>query len=95
MQAVVPATRDLEAENDGRGAGALADEAVQEKLEEYQKRVATEGELSEADLAELESMAPDPDKEEQVWQVRLRLLRHCTLIVPAGSQLVRFTNSSI
>jgi hypothetical protein len=75
MQAIAMDCEDVE-ELSASGVGGLAEEAVQEKLAEYRKRVAAEGELGEADLAELESMAPDPDREEKVWQVCLHVLRN-------------------
>lgn len=59
---------DDEVENAADTAGA---EAVQAKLAEYQKRVAVEGELTDADVAQLESMIHNVDKDENQWQVLL------------------------
>ena len=41
----------------------------------YQNRVAIEGDLGEADVAELESMAPVQDKEDKQWAVRAHVHR--------------------
>lgn len=54
---------------DDGGEGGPSVEAVQAKLAQYQNRVATEGDLSEVDVAELESMAPGVDREEKEWRV--------------------------
>lgn len=70
---------------EAEGVGGPSEEAVQAKLAEYQNRVATEGELGEADVAELESMAPGQVKEEKEW--RVCLLAYLLLVVAATCEL--------
>lgn len=46
-------------------------ETVQARLEEYQARVAAEGDMAAADVAALEAMVPEnTDPDDQAWIVR-------------------------
>ena len=60
-------------EESAQGAGRSSAAGVQAKLAAYQNKVAIEGDLGEADVAELESMAPVQDREEKQWLVRLHV----------------------